>query len=280
MVSDLRTLETFVEVVDRLSFADAARRLGVPPSTVTTRIKALETQLGVRLLERSTRKVAPTAEGQSYAQSCRHALEALAQGREALGAAREASGLVRVSIPVAFPADRFAALVGDFRRQWPDISVQVFVEDRTVSFVEEGIDLALRGRAPGGNGLIARRLNTEEVVFVAPPGRQNDSTLPILRPLSRRAADQANLGVSTRSFALAVAFVSQGQARAYLPRQVCQDALNRGSIERGAGPDPAPAPLSLYLVYQDLKLLTKRVELFKAHLIQQLSGPVQPPPAD
>lgn len=267
MISDLKTLETFVEVMDRLSFADAGRRLGVPASTVTTRIKSLEAQLGVRLFERSTRNVAPTAEGRQYALHCKRALQELALGSEALGAAREAAGLVRVSIPTAFPFEEFAALVASFRAEAPQISIQVFVEDRTVSFVEDGIDLALRGRAPGGNGLIARRLASEEVIFVAPIGRREEATLPILRPLSRRASDQAVNGVATRSLELSCAFVCQGQARAYLPRKICQKALDDGRIEEGRGPDEAKDPLGLFLVYQDLKLQPKRVELFKEHLI-------------
>jgi DNA-binding transcriptional LysR family regulator len=271
MIGDLRNLETYVEVVDRLSFADAGRRLGVPASTVTTRIKALESQLGVRLLERSTRTVAPTAEGKIFAQHCRSALNELALGQEALGAASNASGLVRVSIPTAFPAEKFASLIREFREEWPGISVQIFVEDRTVSFIEDGIDLALRGRDPGGNGLISRRIIDEEVIFIAPVGRLEDRELPILRPLSRRASDQAVNGVATRSLNMACALVAQGQARAYLPRPVCERALSERQIEEGIGPDKPGELLSLYLVYQDLRLMSKRVELLKDHLIRSLS---------
>lgn len=272
-MADLKVLETFVEVLDRLSFADAARSLGVPPSTVTMRVKSLETQLGVRLLERSTRSVAPTPEGRLYAQHCRRALAELALGRSALGAAQEARGLVRVSIPVAFSAEQFAKLVGAFRQGYPDISVQVFMDDRPASFVEDGIDLALRGRDPGGNGLIARRLTESEVLFVAKPGHLNDTSLPVLRPLSRGAPNDAGGGVATRSLRLACAFAVHGQARAYLPQPVCEDAISSGKLETGEGPDGRHQPLGLFLVYHDKRHQPKRVQLFKEHLISQLSSP-------
>ncbi|UWQ74837.1 LysR family transcriptional regulator [Leisingera sp. M658] len=274
MVSDLRTLETFVEVADCLSFADAGRRLGLPAATVTTRIKSLEAQLGVRLFDRSTRTVAVTAEGQIFLTHSQIALHELMLAHQAVGAAQEATGQVRVSIPAAFPMAQFAGITGRFRSTYPDISIKVYVDDRPASFIEDGVDLALRGGAPGGDGLIARHLNDTEVIFVGPPGRLGDDSLPVLRPLEKRlgAKDKLN-GLSTRSLQLSLAFVASGQARAYLPRSMCEAALAAEQMEEGDGPDGPHAPLPLFLVYHHKQHQPKRVQLFKDILIQELSTP-------
>lgn len=273
MITDLRALETFIEVADGLSFADAGRRLGLPASTVTTRIKSLESQLGVRLLDRSTRSVAITAEGELFLVHCQRALHELTLAREAVGAAQQTSGQIRVSIPTAFPMDQFAELVGQFRSSYPDISIRVYVDDRPASFIEDGVDLALRGGAPGGDGLVARHLTDTEVIFVGPPGRSGDPSLPVLRPLARRASVRDRLeGLTTRSLQLSLAFVITGQACAYLPRQVCRDTLATGQLEEADGPDGLHDPLPLYLVYHDKNHLPKRIQLFKDFLIQQLAN--------
>lgn len=272
MITDLRALETFVEVADCLSFADAGRRLGLPASTVTTRIKSLESRLGVRLLDRSTRTVTTTTEGQLFLIHCRKALHELALADEAVGAAQNASGWVRISIPTAFPMDQFAGIVGRFRTIYPDISIKVFVDDRPASFIEEGVDLALRGGAPGGDSLIARHLADTDVIFVGPPGQIRDNSLPVLRPLVKSAVASGELeGLSTQSLQLSLEFVTSGQARAYLPRQICEDALAAVRLEEGEGPDGSHPPLTLFLVYHDKRHQTKRIQLFKDFLVRELA---------
>lgn len=266
---DLRSLETFAEVADCLSFSDAGRRLGVPASTVTTRVKSLETRYNVRLLDRSTRTVALTAEGQQFLLHCRRALNELSLASEAVGGAQEASGQVRISIPTAFPKMPFAKIVGEFRALYPDIAVNVFVDDRPVSFIEEGVDLALRGRAPGGDSLIARHLTDTDIIFVGPAGRINDEELPILRPVAKASGViNRQEGLATGSFELTLAFVKTGQARAYLPRTICEEAIKAGLLEEGEGPDGPQAPLPLFLVYHDKYHQTKRIQLFKDFLIE------------
>ncbi|MGJ8570231.1 MAG: LysR family transcriptional regulator [Hoeflea sp.] len=277
IMTDLRALETFVEVADCLSFSDAGRRLRLPASTVTTRVKSLEARLGVRLLDRSTRTVALTAEGQLFLEHCRRALEELSLASKAVGSAQNASGQVRVSIPVAFPMAQFAEIVGRFRTVYPSITIKVFVDDRPASFIEEGVDLALRGGAPGGEGLIARHLLDTDIIFVSPPDSINDLDLPILRPVARESgAANRQEGIATRSLQLSLEFVLSGQARAYLPRQICQDAINAGLLEEGEGPDGTQPPLSLFLVYHDKYHQTKRIQLFKDFLIRELTQTTNP----
>lgn len=273
LIADLKALETFVEVASCLSFSDAARRLGLPASTVTTRVKSLEAQLSVRLLDRSTRTVAMTAEGQLFLTHCQKALRELTLAHEAVGAAQEASGQVRISIPTAFPLNQFAEIVGRFRAIHPAISIKTYVDDRPASFIEDGVDLALRGGAAGADSLFARRLTDNEVIFVGPPGQSGNKNLPVLRPLAKRtrSSDQQD-GLSTSSLQLSLAFVISGQARAYLPRPICDEALGTARLEQGDGPDGEHSPLPLFLVYHDKYQQPKRVVLFKKFLIQELTN--------
>lgn len=274
MISDMKMLATFVEVAQRCSFADTARALGVPASTVTTRVKNLEAELGVRLLARSTRKVSLTAEGREFVDSCRQALAHLEAGIESISKVQMEQGRVRVSIPTAFPKAKFASLLARFRQDFPSIYIEVFVEDRLADFVEEKVDLALRGGAPGGDDLYARHLADTPVIFVVPavPAvRTDESELVLLAPLESATRQTKQGGLSTQSLELALALVIADQACAYLPLTICEEALSAKLIKQQAGPLGPRSPLTLFLVYQDKKYQPKRVRLLKEFLIEALS---------
>ena len=113
-MNDLQNIETFAEVAGQLSFAGAARRLGLPPSTVTSRVRALEQSLGVRLLDRTTRSTALTAEGAVFLERCQRALAEIEAARSLVSADVSASGPVRLSVPTALPMDRLARITRDF----------------------------------------------------------------------------------------------------------------------------------------------------------------------
>lgn len=100
---DLNDIAMFVQVVRCGSFADAARRLGVPPNTVSRRIQQLEAQLGTRLLQRATRKLTLTSAGQAFHERCAGAVDGLVEaGQELMTGSKEPSGLVRVAAPADF----------------------------------------------------------------------------------------------------------------------------------------------------------------------------------
>lgn len=270
---DLKGLMTFVEVSKRLSFADAARALDVPPSTVTTRINALEAELGVRLFNRTTRKTALTHEGRDFAEHCTNALKEIEFGVEKLLSASETTGLVRISLPSAFPKHEFAAHIATFRAKHPQISIDVVFEDRLTDFVDDGVDLAIRGRAPGSNNLFARELANTPIVCVSPSKVANSELLDLLTPLSNPdgAAVSSN-SVFSRSLEFTLELVIAGQARAYLPLAICETALAKGEIVTCCGPLGPQEPLRLFLVYHDRKFQSKRVALFKNFLIEKLKA--------
>lgn len=273
MLSDMKTLATFVEVAKRLSFAEAARALGVPSSTVTTRINALEAQLGVRLLNRSTRKTALTHEGRDFLQHCRRALDEIATGAEKLSGVGDAKGLVRISLPSAFPKAQFARLVAAFREVHSDISIEVLFEDALTEFIDDGVDLALRGRDPRGEGLFARKLGETPVIYVAPSEPPDLEALPLLTPLdpSRRHGSEGR-GVFSTSMEFALELVVLGQARAYLPLAICEEALGSRQIVTTPGPLGPQEPLSLFLIYHEKRYQPRRVTLFKDFLVERMAG--------
>jgi DNA-binding transcriptional LysR family regulator len=135
----------FARVVDEASFSRAAQRLGLPKSTVSRRIAALESQLGERLLLRTTRKLSVTDFGRAVLDHARHvaedvaAAESLAQHRQ-----RQPSGRLRVSMPSDFANLLLAPMLAAFARQYPEVTLEIDLSSRFVDIVGEGFDLALR----------------------------------------------------------------------------------------------------------------------------------------
>jgi len=272
-MSQLANIETFVEVGQRLSFAAAARRLGLPASTVTTRIKTLEQELGARLLDRTTRTVSLTDEGTRFLEHCKRALESLDDARQSVGVAQRASGTVRLSVPTAFPSHKLAELLSDFLVSYPEIDLQVDVSDRTVSFVADGADLALRGRDPGNQAVIARLLSRTPIRLFARAGGLYDETLPMHRPTQRDyPQDFDGVRIRTRSMALTLSLVLQGRIRAQLPESLCAEYVADGVLDTADTDETRRQSLALYLVYPEGQHMPFRVQLLKKYLIEQLSA--------
>jgi DNA-binding transcriptional LysR family regulator len=149
----------FAQVVKARSFSAAAERLGVSKSRVSKAVARLEAALGVRLLQRSTRRLGLTEVGEAYFVHCDRILNELALADNTVGSLhQEPRGKLKFSAPVAFSTLHVARALPDFMAQYPDLLVDMTISDRLVDLVEEGYDLALR-IAPGpGVDLVARRL--------------------------------------------------------------------------------------------------------------------------
>ncbi|MBQ4805982.1 LysR family transcriptional regulator [Phaeobacter sp. HS012] len=264
----LQNIETFAEVADQLSFAAAARRLGLPASTVTSRIRTLEQSLGVRLLDRTTRRVALTPAGALFLDRCRRALDEIDAARDLVAAEAKASGLLRLSVPTALPMAPLAALTSAFLRDYPQISINITVDDTPADFIADGIDLALRGNRPGSDSLIARVLSQTPVVLAAAPGQLANEDLPILGPLARHLTDRrADSRITCESFALALELVRSGAARGCFPRPMCDADYAAGQLDLAPPPTGVETQLTLYLVYPDRRPLPQRLRLFIDRLV-------------
>lgn len=171
-MQDLNDMMYFTEVVEQGSFAGAGRALGIPTSRLSRRIARLEDQLGVRLLQRTTRKLSLTTAGELYLRHC----SAMRDEAEAAAAAvasmqREPRGVIRVSCPVTLAQTMVGELLPDFMAAYPQVHVHMQVTNRVVDVVDEGVDIALRVRvslAESGS-LVIKRLGVSQVVLLASP---------------------------------------------------------------------------------------------------------------
>jgi len=193
---DLPTLAVFAEVVERRSFTAAAAAVGWAKSAISRRIAVLEARLGVRLLQRTTRRVSPTAEGWRLYRQCAE-LVAAARRADLLLAQAGGDGPVRVSAATAFAQLHLADAIADFLRRHPGAAVHLDATNRIVDLVGDGIDIAIRiGRLPDSS-LVARRLLCDPVVAVASPAYLERAGVPRhLSDLQRHA----RLRYSTEEF--------------------------------------------------------------------------------
>lgn len=168
-MSVLGRVEPFVHTAEKRSFRAAAAVLGVTPTAISKSVAALEAELGVQLLVRTSRSVALTPEGEVYLRHCRAALDALQSGRDVIThAARVAEGRLKVSMSFVLGRPVVAGLHRLVAR-YPRIQVHLAFSDLAVSLVEEDVDVALRIGEPRDSSLVGRRLGTPRWVTVASP---------------------------------------------------------------------------------------------------------------
>lgn len=156
---DLNDIAMFVQVVRCGSFAEAARRLGVPPNTVSRRIQQLEAQLGTRLMQRSTRKLTLTSAGEAFHARCAGAVDGLVEAGQALmTGSHEPSGLVRVAATADFFDFFPMEWVADFLAAHPLVRLDFVLSDAKADLIAEQIDVAFRGGALTDSGYVGRPL--------------------------------------------------------------------------------------------------------------------------
>src|SRR5580658_8532691 len=170
MIADLNSLLIFAQVVESNSFVKAARRLKMPVSTVSRHVAELEAQLGVRLIERSTRSLRLTDVGSEVLEHARHTAE-LSETIDNIASNHlsNVSGTLRLSAPPSISDSLLAPLVGAFQASYPDVRIQIFITDRIVDQIAEGVDLAFRVGDLEDSSLVARRILTYRHLLVASP---------------------------------------------------------------------------------------------------------------
>jgi DNA-binding transcriptional LysR family regulator len=171
-MQDLNDLYYYVQVVDHGGFAPAGRALGLPKSKLSRRIAGLEERLGVRLINRSTRRFSVTEVGQTYYTHCKAMLVEAEAAQEAIELTRsEPRGVVRVTCPVALLDASVATMLADFMAQHPRVEIHLEATNRRVDVVGEGIDIAIRVRPPplDDSDLIVRVFGQRDQCLVASP---------------------------------------------------------------------------------------------------------------
>lgn len=164
---DLNRIAVFARVVEAGSFTAAAAALGLRKSSVSRSVAALEAELGIRLLQRTTRKLSVTDAGRAYYDRARDALAGLDEARQAVSSlGAEPRGLVRVTAPVDLAGD-LAAVTSAFLRAHPDVRIEMLLTARYVDLVKEGFDLAVRAGALTDSSLLARKLGDADLGLFA-----------------------------------------------------------------------------------------------------------------
>jgi DNA-binding transcriptional LysR family regulator len=163
-------LSDFLAVAETGSFTDAARRLETSKATVSDRVARLEKRLGVRLFERTSRRVRLTDAGVAFHAKLSGIGEVVAEAeRDALELHRKPRGTLRVTMAWGFAWQRVAPLLPEFLERYPDLSVDLDADNGVVDLVKAGFDLAIRGTTHTPPGMIARRLTSHQAIVVAAP---------------------------------------------------------------------------------------------------------------
>ncbi|PVB61579.1 LysR family transcriptional regulator [Labrenzia sp. 011] len=281
----LETMRLFVRVVERGSFSRAASDMNIPRSTATEAVQRLEKALGSRLLERTTRHVAPTPDGETYYRRC---VAILADLEEAEGALRghEPSGLLRVDAPGTLTRVFLLPHLSGFFERYPGITLQLGQSERLVDLVREGVDCVLRAGDPDDSGMIMRKLaSLPEITCASPAYLQRFGTPASVGDLaghrmvgflsSRTGAAlplEFQTGDRREEITLPATVIAndadtthhlarQGFGLIQAPRYRFREDLAAGRLVEVL-PDTPPPPLPLAAFYPQNRQLSPRVRVF------------------
>ena len=297
MIDHASEMAAFVRVVDAKGFSAAAPTLGLTPSAVSKLVSRLEARLGVRLLQRTTRALSLTADGDAFYAAARRIVgEIEALESEISDHRGTPHGLLRVTTSLAFSTHQLAPMIGEFLARYPDIQLELMPTDRVVDMVEEGVDVAIRiGRLPDSS-FMARKIGDDlrmvcaapdYLATHAPPRRPED----LARHNCIVSRDRAylnrwhfrvdgqlreievggRLSVSEGEAQMRLALQGLGIVR--LTRLTVASAIKRGELvallQDYAGDEPVP----IHAVYPHRKHLASKVTAFVDYIVEKFTPP-------
>jgi DNA-binding transcriptional LysR family regulator len=285
-------MKVFARIVERRSFTKAADDLGLPRSSVTDAVKSLEARLGVKLLQRTTRQVSPTLDGEAYYRRCISLLADLEDAESAFSGAKP-SGLIRVDVHGT--QARYFLLPGltRFLEEHPGIRLHISEAHHPLDLLREGVDCVLRAGELAESSMIRRRVATlKRGTFASPaylrragtPGSIDDlSSHEMIGLMDSDTAEVApmvfTIGGQSRHVTLEtritltgpetnVALACQGFGLVQLPRYRVADELAAGVLVEVL-PDHPPTPLPVHVLYPQSRQLSPRVRVFIEWIAQQ-----------
>ena len=227
-MQDLNDMLYFAEVVERGGFAAAGRALGIPKSRLSRRVSELEAQLGVRLLQRTTRKLSLTGVGEAYLRHCQAMRESAQAAADTVAQVQtEPQGTVRLSCPVTLAQTVLAELMPEFLARWPRVRIEMQVSNRAVNPVEEGVDVALRVRPSldDSGSMVVKRLDDATQILVASPDLLARQGTPRTLEDLTRLDSIAMSAVDGRSMLRLIGEGGREQTLHHHPRYVADDLL-------------------------------------------------------
>lgn len=301
-MNDLNDMLYFAEVVERGGFAAAGRALNIPKSRLSRRISELEARLGVRLMQRTTRRLALTEIGEAYLRHCQTMRDAAQAAADTVAQVQtEPRGAVRVSCPVTLMQTVLAQHVPTFLRQYPQVRLEVRVANHPVDLLVEGIDVALRVResADDSGSMVVKRLDVAHSILVAAPSllqahavpqsTQDLHSVPAIAMGAQEGVCHWHLiGTGERSEHLQqpVRYVAddllslkmaalQGIGMCLIPDYICAQALRDGQLVRLL-PEWSQKPAIVYAVFPSRRGLTPAVRSFLDFLGDIMPGSSSP----
>lgn len=294
---DLNELALFLQVARLGSFALAGKALGVPASTVSRQVKNIEQQLGVRLMQRSTRRLVLTEAGRLLVQRCETHFSAIGDvTREVLDGVGVVSGTLRIATPSDF-FDWFPlSWLGEFRAMHPKVRLEIFAQDALVDVIGDGIDIAFRAGKLESSRLVAILLTTTSVFLVASAGYlslrgtpRNPEDLASHDGLTLRSspsqsqrdwrvvgpAGEVRLEVQSRFSASAMGLLRdaavEGLGIALLPEVLIRSELDAGRLQRVL-PEYGQPSVSFSLLYPSRQQIQKVASAFVEFAVAKFGG--------
>lgn len=278
-------MRAFVTVVSAGTFTRAADRLKMSPQLVSKYVSQLEQHLGVRLLNRTTRKIHLTEAGTSYHQRAQQVLNDIDDMESQIGDLQtQAQGLLRISAPVSFAIRHMTPFLNEFQKAHPGVGIDLQLNDRKVDVVEEGFDIVLRIGHLKSSSLIAKRIAPVRLLMCASPAylkqhgtpqhpedlrghrylrysyMELDASKPLYRWLQSNSQDGIRDMISNNGDVLIEAAIA-GAGIALQPTFISGSAIKEGKLQVVL-PEYEPEPMGLYAVYAHRQLLASKVRSF------------------
>jgi len=297
MIEHAPEMAAFVRVVDAKGFSAAAPALGLTPSAVSKLITRLEGRLGVRLLQRTTRALSLTADGEAFYAAARRIVSEIAALEAEISHQRGTPhGVLRVTTPLAFSTHQLAPVIGEFLARYPAIELDLMPTDRVVDMVEEGVDVAIRvGRLPDSS-FMARKIGDDVRLVCAAPSYLAAHPMP-KRPEDlvhhscivsrdrvylnrwpfridgevREIEVNGRVAVSEGEAQLRLALQGLGIVR--LTRLTVAGAIKRGELVVLLQDYSAEEPVPIHAVYPHRKYLASKVTAFVDFIFEKFSPP-------
>ena len=287
----LTEMEAFATVVDQGGFTDAAKKMGISKSAVSKHVSALEARLGARLLNRTTRRVSPTEIGLAYYDRARRVLNDAGEADALVTSMQSApSGLLRISVATDFGVNHLSPVLGEFLQEFPEITVNMVLNNRYVELISEGFDMAIRIGELEDSTLRARKLTETTRRMIASPeyfkkygrpqkiddlndhkllhysNQANSAVWKIIAPSGeKRQVRTAGWSTVNDGQSLLNACIS-GLGIAYLPSFLYADAMKQGLVEE-AIPDLPMETQGIYAVYPPGRFTQPKVRAFIDFLV-------------
>lgn len=290
-------MRAFVTVVNAGTFTRAADRLEMSPQLVSKYVSQLEQHLGVRLLNRTTRKIHLTEAGTSYHQQAQQVLNDIDDMESQIGDLQtQAQGLLRISAPVSFAIRHMTPFLNEFQKAHPGVGIDLQLNDRKVDVVEEGFDVVLRIGHLKSSSLIAKRIAPVRLLLCASPAylkqhgtpqhpedlrghrhlrysyMELDTSQPVYRWLQSNRQDGISHMISNNGDVLIEAAIA-GAGIALQPTFISGSAIKEGKLQVVL-PEYEPEPMGLYAVYAHRQLLASKVRSFVDFIDGYFGAPI------